>query len=142
METKKTKSSSSEICLDSLTLKELIALRDRIDGAIAEITSMPLNDDDAVLEYCVILKTQDSIISKNRGLMQLNKLMHPRLITTAPGRVEQVCKQHIMAPMAADLFDKLDSVSPQPDRSLHALQQHKYRETDTMPGMDLPALEF
>jgi hypothetical protein len=114
-----------------------------VDGLIADITTMPLEAHDVVLEYNIVLKSADGIVSKNRGHMQLNKLMHPRLITTAPGRVEQVCRQHILTPLNADLFDKLDSVSPQPDRSLHAIQQQQFGgDTEIQSGLQLPALEF
>lgn len=125
-----------------MNLRELLALKDRVDGAIANLTTPVIEEHDVVLEYSVTLKYTDGIISKNRGSMQLNKLLHPRLITTAPGRVEQVCRQHVLAPLNADLFDKLDSVSPQPDRSLHAIQQHNYRDNDVQTGLQLPPLEY
>lgn len=125
-----------------MNLRELLALKDRVDGAIANLTTPVIEEHDVVLEYNVTLKYADGIISKNRGSMQLNKLLHPRLITTAPGRVEQVCRQHVLAPLNADLFDKLDSVSPQPDRSLHAIQQHNYGDNDVQTGLQLPPLEY
>ena len=125
-----------------MNLRELLALKDRVDGAIANLTTPVIEEHDVVLEYSVTLKYADGIISKNRGSMQLNKLLHPRLITTAPGRVEQVCRQHVLAPLNADLFDKLDSVSPQPDRSLHAIQQHNYGDNDVQTGLSLPPLEY
>lgn len=125
-----------------MNLRELLALKDRVDGAIANLTTPIIEEHDVVLEYNVTLKYADGIISKNRGSMQLNKLLHPRLITTAPGRVEQVCRQHVLAPLNADLFDKLDSVSPQPDRSLHAIQQHNYGDNDVQTGLQLPPLEY
>lgn len=125
-----------------MNLRELLALKDRVDGAIANLTTPVIEEHDVVLEYSVTLKYADGIISKNRGSMQLNKLLHPRLITTAPGRVEQVCRQHVLAPLNADLFDKLDSVSPQPDRSLHAIQQHNYGDNDVQTGLQLPPLEY
>lgn len=125
-----------------MNLRELLALKDRVDGAIANLTTPVIEEHDVVLEYSVTLKYADGIISKNRGSMQLNKLLHPRLITTAPGRVEQVCRQHVLAPQNADLFDKLDSVSPQPDRSLHAIQQHNYGDNDVQTGLQLPPLEY
>lgn len=125
-----------------MNLRELLALKDRVDGAIANLTTPVIEEHDVVLEYSVTLKYTDGIISKNRGSMQLNKLLHPRLITTAPGRVEQVCRQHVLAPLNADLFDKLDSVSPQPDRSLHAIQQHNYGDNDVQTGLQLPPLEY
>lgn len=125
-----------------MNLRELLALKDRVDGAIANLTTPIIEEHDVVLEYSVTLKYADGIISKNRGSMQLNKLLHPRLITTAPGRVEQVCRQHVLAPLNADLFDKLDSVSPQPDRSLHAIQQHNYGDNDVQTGLQLPPLEY
>lgn len=125
-----------------MNLRELMALKDRVDGAIANLTTPIIEEHDVVLEYNVTLKYADGIISKNRGSMQLNKLLHPRLITTAPGRVEQVCRQHVLAPLNADLFDKLDSVSPQPDRSLHAIQQHNYGDNDVQTGLQLPPLEY
>lgn len=125
-----------------MNLRELLALKDRVDGAIANLTTPIIEEHDVVLEYNITLKYADGIISKNRGSMQLNKLLHPRLITTAPGRVEQVCRQHVLAPLNADLFDKLDSVSPQPDRSLHAIQQHNYGDNDVQTGLQLPPLEY
>lgn len=125
-----------------MNLRELMALKDRVDGAIANLTAPVIDEYDVVLDYSVTLKSSDGVISKNRGSMQLNKLLHPRLITTAPGRVEQVCRQHVLTPLNADLFDKLDSASPQPDRSLHAIQQHNYGDSTATTGLQLPPLEF
>ena len=68
---------NSRIDLTKLRPRELKELRDRINGELAEIASMFLGEQDAVLEYSVTLRTAAGVVSNNQGTVQFSKLLHP-----------------------------------------------------------------
>ena len=103
-----TESRTSRIDLSRMTLRELIALRAQVDAALADIYTLPMEEGDAALEYSLVLRTADGTISKNAGNIQMNKLLHPRLIAESPARFEQQFSQQVYAPMSAALYDLLD----------------------------------
>lgn len=115
---KQNESNTSRIDLNNLTLRELIALRDQVDAALADIYSLTIRDDDAVLEYNVSLRTHNGLVSRNAGSIQMNKLFHPRLIAESPERFEQQFTQQVYAPMSAALYDLLDECNPT-EHSIH-----------------------
>lgn len=133
---------NSRIDLTKLRPRELKELRDRINGELAEIASMFLGEQDAVLEYSVTLRTAAGVVSNNQGTVQFSKLLHPRLITTAPGLVEESMRHHVLTPLNADLFDALEQSSPQPGRSLNASRQHTTKNLSLVADSTIEIADF
>lgn len=128
-----TESHTSEIDLSKLTLRDLIALRAQVDVALADIYTLPLEAGDAALEYSLALRTADGTVSRNAGNIQMNKLLHPRLIAESPARFEQQFSQQIYAPLSAALYDLLDKHNPT-GNSTYALKQQVGDNYD-LPGL-------
>ena len=128
-----TESHTSRIDLSKLTLRELIALRDQVDVALADVFTLPLGEGDAALEYSLVLRTADGTVSRNAGNIQMNKLLHPRLIAESPARFEQQFSQQIYAPLSAALYDLLDKHNPT-GNSTYALKQQIGDDYD-LPGL-------
>jgi hypothetical protein len=128
-----TESNTSRIDLSKLTLRELIALRDQVDVALADVFTLPLGEGDAALEYSLVLRTADGTVSRNAGNIQMNKLLHPRLIAESPARFEQQFSQQIYAPLSASLYDLLDKHNPT-GNSTYALKQQIGDDYD-LPGL-------
>ena len=122
-------STTSRIDLETMTLRELIALRDQVDAALADIYALNMQDTDISLEYNVKLRTKQGTVSSNTGNIQLNRLLHPRLIAEAPGRLEQEFSQQVFAPVSAALYDLLDEHNPT-DYSINALRQQIGRDNE------------
>ena len=116
-----------------MTLRELIALRDQVDVALADVFTLPLGEGDAALEYSLVLRTADGTVSRNAGNIQMNKLLHPRLIAESPARFEQQFSQQIYAPLSAALYDLLDKHNPT-GNSTYALKQQIGDDYD-LPGL-------
>ena len=119
---KQKESNTSRIDLSNLTLRDLIALRGQVDAALADIYSLSMTQDDVLLEYNIKLKTKDGTVSENIGNVQMNKLLHPRLLGDSPARFQQQFAQQVYAPVNAALFDLLDKHNTT-DNDIYALDQ-------------------
>lgn len=117
-----------------MTLRELIALRDQVDAALADAYCLPMQDGDVALEYNLIMRTHDGTVSRNAGNIQMNRLLHPRLIAESPARFEQQFSQQIYAPLSAALYDLLDQNNPT-QHSIYALTQQTGTNSAGLPGL-------
>lgn len=122
---KQKESNTSRTDLSNLTLRDLIALRGQVDAALADIYSLSMTQDDVLLEYNIKLKTKDGTVSENIGNVQMNKLLHPRLLGDSPARFQQQFAQQVYAPVNAALFDLLDKHNPTTN-DIYALDQDGY----------------
>lgn len=132
---KQNASNTSKIDLSSLTLRDLIALRDQVDAALADVYSLSLAQDDVLLEYNIKLKTKDGTVGSNNGNIQMNKLLHPRLLGDSPARFQQQFAQQVYAPVNAALFDLLDKHNPT-ENTIYALDQPE--GYGPPPGLPVP----
>lgn len=108
-------SSISETDLRTLKPAELKRLRDSITGILAEYHTAMLENDDVLVEYSVKLHTTDGVAVSKSGFSTLGSLLHKRLVTTAPSRVESMFTTEIFAPINAALFDVIDDKFPDKD---------------------------
>lgn len=129
---KQKESNTSRTDLSNLTLRDLIALRGQVDAALADIYSLSMTQDDVLLEYNIKLKTKDGTVSENIGNVQMNKLLHPRLLGDSPSRFQQQFAQQVYAPVNAALFDLLDKHNTT-DNDIYALD-HEYGPSAGLPA--------
>lgn len=118
--------------VSSLGFLDLIKLKKQIDTTLAEASLVNLDDEDIILEYNIRLRTTDGVVSENNGNIRMNKLLHPRLIATAPSRFEQEFSQQIYEPINAALYDLLEEKNTTKN-SIYALKQTTIN--NEIPGM-------
>lgn len=122
-QTKQQELNISEIDLETMRLRDLIALRDRVDAVLREINTLDLNEDDVRVEYNIKIYTRDGDVMQNVGHIQLNKFTHPRNLADSPSTFEQAFTKQIKGPTMVDMYDILEKNNPT-DHSLNALRQH------------------
>lgn len=105
-------------------------LRDRVANKLAGVNLHRMGTHDIVVEYCIRAYTKESCIHEAEGAFTLASVRHPRLVPTAPGKLEAAALQQIVEPLSAALYDTL---SPESEQSLVALSQQV--------GQEFPALE-
>ena len=120
---KQQRSNISEIDLETMSLRDLIALRDRVDAALAELNSFDLEQYDVRLQYTVSLCTADGESYTNKGNVVLRKFTHPRKLAESPSTFEQTFAAQVTAPVKVDMYDILEQNNPT-DNNLNALKQH------------------
>jgi len=113
----------SEIDLETMRLRDLIALRDRVDAVLREINTLDLNEDDVRVEYNIKIYTRDGDVMQNVGHIQLNKFTHPRNLADSPSTFEQAFTKQVKGPTMVDMYDILEKNNPT-DHSLNALRQN------------------
>lgn len=105
-------------------------LRDRVVNKLAAVDLRRMGTHDIVVEYCVRAYTKESCIHDAEGAFTLASVRHPRLVPTAPGKLEAAALQQIVEPLSAALYDTL---APESENSLAAISQQV--------GQEFPALE-
>lgn len=98
----------SEIDLSQVPVAVLTDLRSQIDLLLTK-DAHNIGENDIVLEYNVRLRTKDGVISTNEGTHRMNAILHPRLLSDAPGRFETAFLQNVFSPVNADAYDLFDS---------------------------------
>lgn len=116
-------SSISEIDLETMRLRDLIALRDRVDAALAEISTLELDKYDLRMEYDIKLVTPDGEVCRNTGNIKFSKFTHPRSMAESPSTFQQTFTQQVLAPVTVDMFDILEK-NNNTDNNINALRQH------------------
>lgn len=133
-------STISEIDLSQVPVAELCALRDKIDALLSR-DMQRIGDNDLVLDYAVKLITKDGVISRNEGVHRLNAILHPRLLSEAPGRFETAFIQNVFSPVNADAYDLFDS-SSNIDSPLAYIKSQTAGAAPNLalPGMGMPGI--
>lgn len=121
-----------DIDLTQLPLQDLVALRQKIDDLLKS-GERPLGVHDVVLEYDVKLRTAEGLVSENIGDVRLNSMMSPRLLGSAPARLETVFKQNVFDPINAAAYDLFDVFNPT-SRNLESITTY----TEQRGGLSLP----
>lgn len=98
----------SEIDLSQVPVATLADLKSQIDFLLTK-DAHNIGENDIVMEYSVRLRTKDGVISVNEGTHRLNAILHPRLLSEAPGRFETAFLQNVFSPVNADAYDLFDS---------------------------------
>lgn len=101
---------TSGIDLRSLTVKELLDLKGRIDEILAETDLARMKEHDLLLEYDIRLRDINGVRSSNNGTTRLNGILHPRALASAPGRLEEVFESQVFSPLNSDVYDIVDDI--------------------------------
>lgn len=126
----------SEIDLSQIATSDLWELKDKIDFLLSK-DSQRIGDNDIVLEYSVRLRTKEGVVSNNEGVHRLNAILHPRLLSDAPGRFETEFIQNVFAPINADAYDLFDSASDS-DNPLSSIKSHTKQLGNGTSNIQMP----
>lgn len=111
----------SETDLRGLPVKELLALKERIDGILAETDLARMKEYDLLLEYDIRIRDVNGVRSSNNGTTRLNGILHPRALASAPGRLEEVFESQVFSPLNSDVYDIIDEAGGEGSKGIRGM---------------------
>lgn len=90
-----------------------MTLKARVDEQLAAASNIRLGNNDVVIEYAIKARAHGDVVHEAEGTLRLNAVLHPRLLPTAPMKLESMFVQQIMEPLNADLSAIFDGVQPE-----------------------------
>lgn len=105
--------SISEIDLSQASIRELMTLKARVDEELEKANTTRFGPYDVAVEYVLRARANGEIVHDSEGTIRLNSVLHPRLLPTAPMKLESMVIQQLLEPLSADLSVVFDGVAPE-----------------------------